>query len=212
MRIFSHNQLNRAFDNNTKTRYGQDIYKISSKSIYYVYRDLLLSVMNFNEGLDKKIMDAIISLLLDSLEKYSKILMLRIDLHSYESLSDNRLITSFRKRFMAYLKMKFVSDVWFMWVREQTSSYANTHYHCFVILNHHKAFNNWSIKEAVDYAEYMEPNIWCWYPKANTYQIYRDDLPSLTRAVYRASYLAKNDTKEFTPQKIKRFQSSHLRH
>lgn len=203
---------NQALYKNRSSRFSQDINKISAsliKPVEYFYGDLIFPAMDFIEGIDRKIMDSIISLLFDALNKYSKILIVRIDLHSYEPLSDNQLITSFRKRFMAHLKRKFASDVWFTWVREQTSIDENTHYHCFVILNNHKALNSWSIREAVDYAEYMEPNIRCWYPEANSYSVYRGDINSLSQVVYRTSYLAKNSSKEFTPKKIKRFQTSH---
>ena len=200
------------FKKNRKTRFRQDINKISAsliKPVEYLYGDITFPAMDFIEGIDRKIMDSIISLLFDALNKYSKILMIRVDIQCYESLKDNQLITSFRKRFMTHLRKEFNSDVWFMWVREQTSNNANTHYHCFVILNNHKALNNWSIKTAVEHAECMEPNIRCWYPKANAYPVYRGDINSLSHAVYRASYLAKNSSKEFTPKKIKRFQTSH---
>lgn len=194
----------------------QDINKIShsNNSKEYFFKNQIFEVMDFKDGIDNKIMDTIINTLLNSLEKYSKILMIRLDIHLKQHTPNNQILSKFKQYLVRHLLESYCCDVQFMWVREQTSHSNYPHYHCFVLLNQHKVKNSWSLKKSIEYAKFMTPNInsYEYYPENNAYILHRSDCTTIKEAVYRCSYLAKNTSKEYTPTRIKRYQASHSRY
>ncbi|MBW8186578.1 YagK/YfjJ domain-containing protein [Shewanella nanhaiensis] len=174
----------------------------------FVYREYLFQIMCFEHGINSKIMKAIINLLLIASNQYSKLLVVRVDIRVYSETPNNNVISAFRKTLLRYLDTQYNSKVWFLWVREQAPRNDKAHYHCIIILNGHKTRSGWGVFQQVKKACYMNPNTSPWLPKSATYLIKRCTPESFQLPIHRASYLAKNYSKESNPRGIKRYQSS----
>lgn len=189
----------------------QVIYNISARRFTlesFLYQETLFQVMSFEHGISSNIMNAIINQLLTALNHYSKILVVRFDLRIYTETPNNSLISKYRKTLLRYLAKKYQSKVWLFWVREQTPRSNKAHYHCFILLNGHKTKSGWGAFQQVQKACYMHPDTAAWLPKSASYKVERKGLKGLDSAIHRISYLAKNYSKELTPDNVKRFQAS----
>ena len=208
------------FDGNTGltpdsySNYKQVIYNISARRFTlgsFLYQNTLFQVLSFEHGINSSIMNTMIDQLLTALDHYSKILLVRFDLHVYTETPNNSLISKYRKTLLRYLDKHYQSKVWFFWVREQTPRSDKAHYHCFILLNGHKAKSGWGAFQQVQKACYMHPDTSAWLPESASYKVERKGLKGLDSAIHRISYLAKNYSKEITPNKVKRFQTSSSR-
>ncbi|MCL1078802.1 inovirus Gp2 family protein [Parashewanella spongiae] len=146
---------------------------------------------------------------LSALEKYSKIQLVRFDIRCYSETPQNKTISLLRKNILKFANQKYKSTAWFFWVREQTEFSDKAHYHCYLLLNGHKAKAGgaWKLLEK---AEYMQPDIDFWMPENPSYLLKRNDTEQLNLAIYRISYLAKNYSKQLTPKNVKTYQASKL--
>ncbi|AAN53467.2 hypothetical protein DIKCMJMK_01479 [Shewanella oneidensis] len=191
--------------------YEQVIYNISALRFPledFLYQETLFKVMSFEHGISSSIMSAAIDQLLTALSHYSKILLVRFDLRVYTETPNNSLISKYRKTLLRFLDKKYQSKAWLFWVREQTPRSDKAHYHCFILLNGHKAKSGWGAFQQVQKACYMHPDTSAWLPESASYKIERNGLKGVESAIHRISYLAKHYSKELTPNKIKRFQTS----
>lgn len=196
---YDHPQLEQVINNISARRFPLES---------FLYKETLFQIMSFEHGINPKIMQAIINLFLAALTQYSKIIVVRVDLRVYTETPDNSLISKFRKTLLRYLAKKYQSTAWFLWVREQTPRSDKAHYHCVVILNGHKVLSSWGPYQLVVKACYMHPDIASWIPKSASYKVERKRLKGLDNVIHRASYMAKNYSKELTPQNVKRFHAS----
>ncbi|RTR38440.1 inovirus Gp2 family protein [Shewanella canadensis] len=171
----------------------------------YVYQDQILPIQKLSGGVNKKIMNHIISQINRMLAIYSRLLLVRVDIRLYQSDGKNELIGDFMEQLTRSLESHYKSKVGYFWVREQKTPENNIHYHCFVILNGSKAKNSFGLKPYLERARYLVADINFYWPDNCNYVINRNDIKSLYSAIYRTSYLAKNHTKEFTPRKINRY-------
>ena len=195
-------------------KHEQVIYNISARRFAlesFLYQETLFQVMSFEHGINSNIMNAVINQLLAALSHYSKILLVRFDLRVYTETPNNSLISKYRQTLLRYLDKKYQSKAWLFWVREQTPRSDKAHYHCFILLDGHKAKSGWGAFQQVQKACYMHPDTSAWLPKSASYKVERKGLKGLDSAIHRISYLAKNYSKELTPNKVKRFQTSSSR-
>ncbi|MBB1427628.1 inovirus-type Gp2 protein [Shewanella sp. SG44-2] len=171
----------------------------------YVYQDQILPIQKLKGGVNKKIMNKIISQINGMLTIYSRLLLVRVDIRLYQTNGKNTLIGKLMKQLVRALESHYKSKVGFFWVREQSTPKNNIHYHCFMMLDGRKAKNSFGLKPHFERACYLLADINYYFPDNCNYVINRNDINSLLLAIYRTSYLAKNHTKEFTPVGIRRF-------
>ena len=161
-----------------------------------------------------------------ALDQYSRVCMIRFDLHvpsncSAIALSSNILMS----KFIASLKAKIAhsqaqsrkrghrvhsTEVRFIWAREVSGS-DRVHYHVVLLLNNdaYRSIGNFDLEKENMYSRIHE----AWgsalmlhpadiqglihIPTNPTYMMHRDDNRSFQEAFYRASYLCKMDTKDY---------------
>ncbi|GIU20058.1 hypothetical protein TUM4261_42700 [Shewanella sp. c952] len=171
----------------------------------YVYQDQILPIQKLAGGVNKQIMNNLISQIKNMQSFYSRLLLVRVDINLYQSSGKNTLISKFMRQLVRSLESHYKSIIGYFWVREQTAPENNIHYHCFFILDGRKAKNSFGLKPHIERACYLSADISYYFPDNCNYVINRNDTNSLLLAIYRTSYLAKNNTKEFTPSGIKRY-------
>ncbi len=158
-------------------------------------------------GLLPEMLKAIIGELLACQEKYSKLLVIRMDLHIEDYTATNQDMTFFLKRFKRKLKQDFkLQNIGYAWVREQERS-KKQHYHLVLFLNGHK------VKHPANIINLAE---WLWSgtiftPKNCYYHTNRNQKSSLKGPIYRSSYLAKARGKGYKPTQTKNYSTSKLR-
>lgn len=172
----------------------------------YEYLDYFWPVQKFDTGLNKDIMDSIFEKLLSMLELHPKVLMVCFEIHTYEATSNNKLISKLFKQLTNSLEKHYSSRMDYLWVREQTTAEGFCHYHCIVIIDAQKVRNSFGIKPHLDRACYLLVNVSYYFPTNCNYWVHYQDKDSFLSAIFRASYLAKNETKEYTPKGIRKFQ------
>ena len=96
-------------------------------------------VMSFRSGINRPLLNKLYSVLSAFLSWHSKAYMIRFDISLYDSLPHNHKISKLRSIVVKSLESYYQSTVVFGWVREQNSTDDKCHYHCFVLLNGHKA-------------------------------------------------------------------------
>lgn len=182
---------------------------ISTKDFYY--QDHFWKIMSFKEGTNTKIMTRIFEQVIQLIIRYSKVFIIRFDLRVCIAMSNNKLMSKFRDKLNRQLKKKYNCDIGYAWAREQTDLSNTPHFHCAVFLNGHKVQKSFPVGRVIDKIcdslIYISP----FFPSNNGYMIKRADSKSIQRVIYRLSYLAKNTSKDNTPQGINQFQVSRLK-
>lgn len=168
--------------------------------------------MSFPEGSNQKLLKRIFNILDAFLSRHAKAYLIRFDVSLYDSLPHNKKISKFRSIVVKSLQSHYQSTVVFGWVREQNSTGDKCHYHCFVILNGHKANNSNITFEIAKRALALVVDINDFFPDNCDYMIERNSLSSLQAALFRLSYLAKNASKEGKPGAAKGYYFSRIKH
>lgn len=169
-------------------------------------------VMSFASGINRPLLNKLYGVLSAFLSWHSKAYMIRFDISLYDSLPHNHKISKFRSIVVKSLESYYQSTVVFGWVREQNSSDDKCHYHCFVLLNGHKANSTNTTFNIVQHALALVVDINAHFPENCDYEIQRNSLASFQKALFRLSYLAKNDSKNGKPSRAKSFSISHIEH
>jgi len=161
-------------------------------------------------GLYVEILTKIIEQFEVALLLWSRVFVLRFDLHTHIYTKDNKIITSFRKRLFQKLKRKYgFSKIGYCWVREQDKAKAQ-HYHFVIFLDgrliRHSSLINELIKEAWEdpTGKFTMPYIPRPFHFVNSEEI-------LKNAIYRVSYLAKPRGKGYRPSQTKDYQCSRIK-
>ncbi|WP_108649674.1 YagK/YfjJ domain-containing protein [Dongshaea marina] len=183
---------------------------VTHEADLFDYRGWFWPVMSFSDGLRRSIMQRVIDQLEMMLLRYSRVLVVRFDLHLAEYSSNNGIISLFQARLSKRLKKKYGGEVGYAWVREQVNAIAQ-HYHYALMLNGHKVNYPSSLLEMVE-------EIWCalgnpkpYTPKNCYYLIHRQRDDEIKKVVYRLSYLAKNYSKRKRGKQVKDYQTSRLK-
>lgn len=160
----------------------------------FVYQGMTWPIMDFPLGIDGKIMTRLTEMIDNMLEHYSRILVLRLDLHQRKYSSDNAVVSDFFRKLIPKLKRKYECKVNYAWVREKNKASAQ-HYHIAIALSAHK------IRYPVTLIKMVE-QLWTgleqqmpYTPKNCYYIAHRDDATSIGEVLYRLSYLAKHYSK-----------------
>jgi hypothetical protein len=172
-------------------------------------------------GCDTKVLEKIEKLTTHTTQKHNKILGLRMDLNYPSNMkvpTDNTHIQKFMSKFIKYCKRQDY-DPHYIWVREQSRE-KHQHYHLALLCNGNKLQNPGKLlKKAEDH--------WCQSigedatglvdhctksrkgePQPNSYMMRRndDDFEQKTKDWFqRCSYLAKTNTKGYTPHRVREF-------
>lgn len=169
-------------------------------------------VMSFPSGINRPLLNKLYGVLSAFLSWHSKAYMIRFDISLYDSLPHNHKISKFRSIVVKALKSYYQSTVVFSWVREQNSTDDKCHYHCFVLLNGHKANSTNTTFNIVKHALALVVDINAYFPENCGYEIQRNSLASIQKALFRLSYLAKNDSKNGKPSCAKGYYLSRIEH
>lgn len=172
-------------------------FKITNKnSTFYVYKDHSYQIykprsLDINEGALKNAFLLCESMLL----RYSRVSMLRIDLHPYSYNTNNNLIRSFLAELCTKLKQEYKCTVKYFCTREQNKS-NKEHYHLAVFLSGHKVNHPSSLQKHISKLWISRSKGSTKYVKHPLYTIKRGMKNTINEAIYRLSYLAKRFSKQ----------------
>lgn len=172
----------------------------------------ILYPINTKEGKHEcycAILDNCIKQLITMLNRPSKVLAIRLDVHIPERTKLNTnigLFMDYLKRFV--LRTYSSKDIGFIWVREIEKA-KKQHYHLCIYVDGNKIRTSYKI---VEWAEkYLKSkSMTCYRPNNTFMMIHRNDKQSIDDAVYRMSYLAKVRGKGYVDKHVKNYSSSRL--
>ena len=155
------------------------------------------------------ILDRGIKQLISMLNRHSKVLSIRLDVHIPERTKLNTNIGLFMDYLKRYVLRTYSSkDVGFIWVREIEKA-KKQHYHLCVYVDGNKVRTSYKIVEWAE--QYLHSKGMTLYRPKNTFMmVYRNDKSSIDNAVYRMSYLAKVRGKGYVDKHVKNYSSSRL--
>lgn len=191
-----------------KDKHGFEVHyqKLSEESY------IALEIMNFPSGYYYDILKSTLKQLDVMLCKFSKVLVVRLDLRLKEYSKNNKVVSQFISALQKKIKSAY-GEFAYIWVREQSKA-KQQHYHLAYFFNGHKIAHpskvitfiqsKWENVSAGG-SVYIPDN--CFYQlftnQPNFYQSFKD-------AVYRLSYLAKCYSKRRVSQSVKNYSSSRL--
>lgn len=160
-------------------------------------------------GLYIQMMKSIIDQFEAAARLWSRVFVLRFDLHQDFYTKDNKLVSKFIKRISTKLKREYdFKKIGFCWVREQERGKAQ-HYHCVLFLEGRKIQHSQRIMEFIKQAwESPLGGFHVPYFSRPFYFGKRDDIAE--QVIYRISYLAKVRGKGYRPPQTKDFQCSRI--
>ncbi len=131
-----------------------------------------------------------------SLEFHSKVLSVRVDLHSKTPSTDSKAV----KELLQWLKQDLnrsycMKNIGHFWVYEYGKK-KGAHWHLVLLLDGNKVQNSWSVTEKIKSYWQEVRDLGCLAVPRNCYtQILRGDAGSFDEAFYRSSYLCKERSK-----------------
>ncbi|WP_019029661.1 YagK/YfjJ domain-containing protein [Colwellia piezophila] len=173
------------------------MFKITdNNSSLFTYRNHLYSVYKPKKGTQNAVaLKRVFRLFEIMLSYYSRVFLVRVDLHPHTFSVDNKVMSLFLKMFIAKLEVQYQCKVGYFCAREQNKS-EKQHYHLVLLLSGHKAMlpHNILIQLQADWAQHCQGSVY--FVDKPYYMIHRGDKASIDPAAYRISYLTKNHTKE----------------
>ncbi|PCI54525.1 MAG: hypothetical protein COB45_08170 [Gammaproteobacteria bacterium] len=179
------------------------MFKITdNNSFLFAYLNHFYSVYQPKKGTQNTVaLKRVFRLFEIMLSYYSRVFLVRIDLHPQAFSVDNKVTSLFLKMFIAKLENQYQCKVGYFCAREQTKAYEpdkpyKQHYHLVLLLSGHKAMlpHNILIQLQADWAQHCQGSVY--FVDKPYYMIHRGDKASINPAIYRISYLTKNHTKE----------------
>jgi hypothetical protein len=156
-----------------------------------------------------KPMKAIINQLNAMTKQYSRVLVIRFDLHVEEHTDNNEQLSKFTKLLFNRLRVKYkLNDIGYAWCREHERS-KQQHYHMAIFIEGRKIRTPFSLWEMIQDA-------W-WFVRGGHMtmipyrMVKRDDFQSRQDAIYHLSYLAKTRGKGYRPDQTKDYSNSRLK-
>lgn len=174
------------------------------------FKDHSYFVYKTDKGLNKKAFDRLMVLTEIKLSYYSRVAVLRIDLHPPSFTADNKVITSFLTKQVKAFEKKYSCLVSYYFAREQNTA-DKQHYHLALFFSGHQVNTPHNISQEIkkNWIAHSQGSIH--FVEKPFYMIERGNKRSLKQAIYRLSYLVKNKTKENNGQ-IKSYGSSRLKY
>ncbi|MGI1946363.1 YagK/YfjJ domain-containing protein [Shewanella glacialipiscicola] len=165
-------------------------------STLFAYKDHAYHVFKPKQkSLSKTVVNTIISDYEIMLSHYSRVFVVRIELHPNTYSADNKVIKQFLKQLTTFLSGEYQSKVIYHCAREQDTSELE-HYHLELMISAHKTNYPERILSLVKAMWEMHTSGTVAYVDNPFCIVYRGNKTSLKQAIYRSSYLAKEHTKE----------------
>jgi len=173
------------------------MFKITERnSSIFAYLNHFYNVYKPKKGdLNKTALNKVFRLCEIMLSYYSRVFIVRIDLHPIGFSADNKVMSIFLNKFISKLEKQYQCKVGYFCAREQNKS-DKQHYHLALLLSGHKAMLPHKILTQLknDWIQHCQGSVY--FVDKPYYVIYRGDKASIDPAIYRLSYLTKNHTKE----------------
>ena len=173
---------------------GDDSLRILNDKFYGSYLEILNAI--------KMQLDAMLS-------HHCKIMVLRVDLHTYELTSNNKLISDFNRRLRKRLKAKYqLKRIGFVWAREQEKA-KSQHYHLAIFLDANKIKHPKKVIELIEHLweDWDNPKP---YTPENCYAIVHRNKKNYQQAFKRLSYLAKIRGKGYIRENVNNYSTSRI--
>ncbi|MEI6895758.1 MAG: inovirus-type Gp2 protein [Colwellia sp.] len=180
------------------------------KTDQYIYKEYVWQVCHEALGLIEKFMDRIFEQFDIMLERYSRVFVVRFDLHLKEYGSNNKVISDYLKGLLIKLKSKYKCQIAHAWSRECYQAEAQ-HYHCSLMLSGHNIRHPDSLLEEATKLWKEQTNGYLFKPENCYYMAKRGVSQLAQQIIYRLSYLAKKRTKGKRDNHAKDYQTSRLK-
>ncbi|MCK8118499.1 inovirus Gp2 family protein [Pseudoalteromonas sp. 2CM37A] len=191
-----------------KDKYGVEVHyqKLSEESY------MALEIMNFPSGYYYDIIKTMLKQLDVMLCKFSKVLVLRLDLRLEQYSKDNKVVSQFINSIQKKIKNTY-GEFAYIWVREQNKA-DKQHYHIAYFFNGHKIIHPSKVISLIQTGWFKASAGGALYiPEHCFYQLFTNQpnfYDNFKEAVYRLSYLAKCYSKRRVSQSVKNYSSSRL--
>jgi len=187
--------LNRTVIGETVWRYQGRELPINVTKRYGCYQDILKALVGQ--------MDAM-------LNRHSRVLVFRLDLHLHDYTGDNHQISMMLRRCKQWLLERYqMSVVGHLWVRELESA-KQQHYHLTLMLNGHQIRHPAKVIEWIEHYWTIRDEPKPYTPKSCYTMIHRGDKTQFNTAFYRSSYLAKTRGKGYKDATANNYSASRL--
>ncbi|MGF1716763.1 inovirus Gp2 family protein [Photobacterium chitinilyticum] len=178
---------------------------------YYIYNNIAWLIFNFEQGIDKKILNRIFQTLESMVSYYSKVKVVFLQLHTGEYTDNNAVMSGFIQELRVCISQYYNCKVGFIWVREYKKG-EGQHYHLALMVSGHSCLRSKIIQDKANVLwKKHNQNGYSWRVKNRIYSVNRGDTQSIQAAILRLSYFAKKETKNNVAPTTKRFQASRLK-
>lgn len=194
----------------TKRRSKTRNRKTVTRNEYITYKGVTYRVNPKKSGLYVETLRSMIDQFELAASLWSRVFVLRFDLHQDFYTDDNELVSDFIKRINIKLKREYgFNKIGFCWVRELEKAKAQ-HYHCVFFLEGRKIQHSQRIMALIKQAwESPLGGFHVPYFSRPFYIGKRDEIAE--QVIYRISYLAKPRGKGYRPPQTKDFQCSRMK-
>lgn len=167
----------------------------------YVYNDHSWPIYkdSYQSLCSKRILKKSFELVESMLARYSRVVMVRIDLKPRSFNADNKLIKQFLHGLQIALTQQYQSNVGYLCAREQNSS-DKEHYHLALFISGHKLQHPEALQKKISERWQRETQGSCYLVRHPYYTLRRGDKDSIDPAIYRLTYLAKSSSKQLNPR------------
>lgn len=166
---------------------------IYNEHSWQIYKD------SYQSRCSKRILKKSFELIESMLARYSRVVMVRIDLKPSNYNADNTQIKRFLHSLRIALTEQYQSTVGYLCAREQNTS-SKEHYHLAVFISGHKLQHPAALQRKISERWQRETQGSHFLVEHPYYTLRRGDKESIHPAIYRLSYLAKSETKQLNPQ------------
>jgi hypothetical protein len=183
----------------------------TSRSNTYEFNGTKWKVQGSNGGLNKRHLARLFQQMDVMLTKYSKVCVIRFDLHMLEYTDDNKLMAIFKRRLFGRISTKYKiqeRDIGYCWAREYEKG-KGQHYHWALLVDGKKVKSGYPINGI---AETLWEQMDGTFHKCHYHNVTRLSFSSQRDAMDHLSYLTKVRTKGYVGEKVKSFSSSKIQY
>ncbi len=166
---------------------------IYNEHSWQIYKD------SYQTRCSKRMLKKSFELIESMIARYSRVVMVRIDLKPNSYNADNTQIKQFLQRLKIALTEQYQSTVGYLCAREQNTS-SKEHYHLAVFISGHKLQHPAALQRKISERWQRETQGSYFLVEHPYYTLRRGDKDSINPAIYRLTYLAKSKTKQLNPQ------------
>ncbi|MGX5174924.1 YagK/YfjJ domain-containing protein [Aliikangiella sp. IMCC44653] len=177
------------------------------KKRHFIFNGLKWPIQSSHGGINKRHLERIFSQTDVMLTIYSKLLIVRFDLHMPAYTDDNKLMVIFKRRLFKRIKAKYsLNDIAYFWCREYEKG-KGQHYHWALMVDGKKVRSGFPINDIVE-------KVWNELNgtthKGGYHNVSRKSHEKQQIAIEHLSYLAKTRTKSYCADYVKSFSSSKI--